>query len=270
MKKIVLLLFLAGALSTGRGQELYPYTEPASNMPAKALAAKLNTNFGYFSGPLKQRYTPEVQAGFNKYLMAHIGTTFSNMHTEDLKWESVYATLKYRFLSKDEVHKHFRMALFAEGGYSKNEASYDELNIFGDVSGLQAGLIATELVNKFAASATASYIHSLAPKGEHEHYNPAEKALSYSLSAGYLVLPLEYTSYDQTNFNIYAELLGQKALDKDAYFVDLAPAIQLIFKSTAKLNVGYRFELGGNARRNMDNSLMVSFEYLFLNALKRK
>jgi hypothetical protein len=270
MKKIVFLMLFAGSMSTGKGQELYPYTEPASNMPAKSLAVKLSTMYGTFYGPLKQRYTPEVMAGFNKNLMMHVGTTISNMHTENLTWESVYAYGKYRFLSKDEVHKHFRMAAFAEGGYSRNEAAFDELSITGDVSGLQAGLIATELVNKFAASATASYIQSFAPKSEHDHYNPAEKAFSYSLSAGYLVLPLEYTSYDQTNFNVYAELLGQKALDKNAYFVDLAPSIQLIFKSTAKLNVGYRFELGGNALRNMDNSLMVSFEYLFLNALKKK
>jgi hypothetical protein len=270
MKKIGFLMLFAGALVRGEAQELFPYSEPASNMPTRSLAIKLSSMYGNFSGLLKQRYTPELMAGFNKDLMVHVGTTFSDMHTENIKWESVYTYSKYRFLSNDEVHQHFRMAVFAEGGYSKNKAAFDELNITGDVSGLQAGVIATELVNKFAASATASYIHSLAPKDEHSHYNPAEKALSYSLSAGYLVLPLEYTSYDQTNFNIYAELLGQRALDKDAYFVDLAPSVQFIFKSTAKLNVGYRFQLGGNALRNMDKSLMVSFEYLFLNALKKK
>jgi hypothetical protein len=270
MKRFGFILLFAGVLVKGQAQELYPYTEPASNMPAKSLALKGSAMVGNFASPTKQRYTPELQAGFAKDFMLHIGTTFGKMHTSNSEWESAYAYAKYRFLSKDEVHKHFRMAVFAEGGYSRNEAFYDELNIIGDNSGLQGGVIATELINKFAASATASYIHSLAPEDEHYHFDPVKNAFSYSLSAGYLVLPFEYTSYDQTNVNIYAELLGQKALDKDVYFVDLAPSIQFIFKSTAKLNIGYRFQLGGNALRNMDKSLMVSFEYLFLNALKNK
>jgi hypothetical protein len=46
--------------------------------------------------------------------------------------------------------------------------------------------------------------------------------------------------------------------------------VQLIFNSNSKLNIGYRFELAGNVYRLMDESLMVSFEYVFLNAIKKK
>jgi hypothetical protein len=100
----------------------------------------------------------------------------------------------------------------------------------------------------------------------------AFQSLNYSLSAGYLVLPFDYKNYDQTNLNIYAELLGGRNLDweYEKYFLDLAPSIQLIFKSTSKLNVGYRFQLKSDIYRNMKNSWMVSYEYLFLNALKKR
>jgi len=96
--------------------------------------------------------------------------------------------------------------------------------------------------------------------------------LNYSLSAGYLVFPLEYKDYDQTNLNIYAELLGGRNLDwkYEKQFLDLATAIQLIFKSTSKLNLGYRFQLKSDIYRNMKNSWMISYERIFLNALKKR
>jgi hypothetical protein len=74
--------------------------------------------------------------------------------------------------------------------------------------------------------------------------------------------------YNQTNLNIYAELIGQKTTDLKRYFVDLAPGAQLIFNSTAKLNLGYRFQLGSNMQRMSAKSWLVSFEWLFLDALK--
>ena len=88
------------------------------------------------------------------------------------------------------------------------------------------------------------------------------------MSAGYLLFPKKYTSYEQTNLNLYVELLGQRTYDKKRYFVDLAPAAQLIFNSQAKLNLGYRFQLGGDMMRMANESWMLSFEWLFLNAFK--
>ena len=75
------------------------------------------------------------------------------------------------------------------------------------------------------------------------------QAMNYSLSAGYLLLPREYTDYKQTNVNIYTELLAQQSLERKAYYVDLAPAVQFIFNSNAKLNIGYRFQLKGDMLR---------------------
>jgi hypothetical protein len=53
---------------------------------------------------------------------------------------------KYRFLSNDGMFSHFRMAAFIEGSLSRNKEMYDELSLEGDQSGIQAGLIATQLV----------------------------------------------------------------------------------------------------------------------------
>lgn len=212
---------------------------------------------------------PEVMFGFSKNFMLHAATSFSNMRMPGVRWEGAYAYAKYRFLSNDDVHKHFRMAVFANANYSRNSIDFDEINIQGDVSGLQGGLIATKLQNKLALSSSVSFIKALNNSTAHQqHTEPAGKALGYSLSAGYLILPKEYTSYNQLNFNVYTELLAQQSLNNNAYFIDAAPAIQFIFNSNSKLNIGYRFQLTGNAHRNMNQSFLVAFEHTFFNALK--
>ena len=273
MKKFLpAFLVLMGINTTA--QELFPYTEPASNMPAKSMSLKLNAMFGngVHGNKTDQRYSPEVMFGINKKWMLHAALTFSNMYESFFYYESARVYAKYRFLSNDDVHKHFRMAAFATAAYSRNHLQHNELNLMGDHSGVQAGLIATQLWNKLALSGTASIIEVLDEKRNEKPQQYAFQSLNYSLSAGYLVLPREYTDYNQTNINIYAELLGGQNLDweYEKYYLDLAPSLQLIFKSTSKLNLGYRFQLKSDIYRNMKNSWMVSYEYIFLNALKKR
>ena len=252
-------------------QELYVYTEPASNMPAKSLSVKLTANL---MGPqpwhnrFMQRYTPELMFGISKKIMIHTAVSFADMHTTNFRWESVYIYGKYRFLSKDDVHKHFRMAVFGEGSYSRSPFHNDEISLAGDKSGVQAGLIATHLHNKLAISAIISHTQVL-DKSRYDKviYAPSRiyQSLNYSLSAGYLLIPREYTDYKQLNINFYTELLGQQTLDRKTYFVDLAPAFQFIFNSNFKVNIGYRFQLAGTSERMSDNSWLISLERTFLN-----
>jgi len=255
-------------------QELFPYTEPASNMPAKSMSLKLGAMYGkgVHGDRIAQRYSPEVMFGLSKKWMLHAGLTLSNMYESFFYYESARIYAKYRFLSIDDVHKHFRMAAFATAAYSRNHLQHNELNLMGDHSGFQAGLIATQLWNKLAISGTTSLIEVLDEARDNKPQEYAFQSLNYSLSAGYLILPFDYKNYDQTNLNIYAELLGGRNLDweYEKYFLDLAPSIQLIFKSTSKLNVGYRFQLKSDIYRNMKNSWMISYEYIFLNALQKK
>ncbi|HUC81097.1 MAG TPA: hypothetical protein VMR70_09285 [Flavisolibacter sp.] len=276
MKNSFLCVLLL-CFSAMQAQELYPYADPASNVPANSITLK---NMSMFHGDAHSsrtlhRHLQDVMVGLNKDWMIRGGTSFSNMHQQNFIWEGARLYAKYRFLSNDDLHKHFRMAAFVGGAYSRNHLDHNEINLqMGEQSGVMAGLIATQLWNKFAISATGSWNEVLdAERWDKVHTGVhAVQSFNYSLSAGYLLLPFEYKDYDQTNINLYAELLGSRNInfDREKYYVDLAPSVQAIFNSAAKLNVGYRFQLSSDIYRLTKNSWMVSFEYLFLNALKKK
>ena len=275
MRKLLCIACIVSFLNTG-AQELYVFTEPASNMPAKSMSLKLTGNFmgaqSWHDRPM-QRYTPEVMFGLSKKWMLHLATTFSDMHTSNFRWESAYLYAKYRFLSYDELHSHFRMALFTEGAYSRSPFDNDEVSLQGDKSGIQAGLIATQLWHKLAISSTISHIQVLdESRSDKVLYVPERiyQVMNYSPSTGYLLLPREYTDYKQLNINLYTELLAQQSLDRSGYYVDLAPAVQVIFASNTKLNIGYRFEISGDMSRMADKSWLISLERTFLNALRKK
>lgn len=215
---------------------------------------------------------PEVMIGLNNKWMFHAGFSVSDMHEQAFIFESVRLYGKYRFLSVDEVHKHFRMAAFGAASYSRNHMDHNEINLMGDQSGVQVGLIATQLWNKLAISGTGSWSEVLDKERWYKQPTKAYSfsAVNYALSAGYLLFPVNYKSYDQTNVNLYAELLGSRNVKQDSSFIDLAPSLQFIFKSTSKLNIGYRFQLEGDIYRLAEKSFMVSYEHIFLNALRKK
>ena len=275
MKKLFILVLLFTAFRMS-GQELYVFSEPASNVPAHSLSVKLTNHFvtsDKIYGRFSNRLMPQVYLGVSKKFMVAAGGTFANMHTPNFRYESVNLYAKYRFLSKDELHKHFRMAVFAEASSTRAPFHYDEITLMGDKSGVELGVIATQLWHKLALSGTVAHTQVLHESRTNKVlYIPARnyQSMNYAVSAGYLVLPKEYKDYRQTNLNLYAELLAQQTLDRSTYFVDLATAMQLIFNSNAKLNLGYRFQLGGNMQRMTSNSWLISFERTFLGALKKK
>jgi hypothetical protein len=277
MNKIFLLLILILISERGVGQELYVFSEPASNMPAKSISVKLTDHIVTYDKRYDRssnRLMPQVMFGINKKLMVHVGGTFANMHTTDFKYESINFYAKYRFLSKDEIHKHFRMAVFADASATKAPFHYDEITLMGDKSGVEAGLIATQLWNKLALSGTISHTQVLDKSRNNKNviYVPARnyQAMNYSLSAGYLLFPKEYTDYKQLNLNLYTEILAQQTLDQKKYYIDIAPALQFIFNSNFKVNIGYRFQATGKMERMATNSWQVSLERTFLNWLASK
>lgn len=273
--RILLLVILLSTGGVTFSQELYVYTEPASNMPAKALSLKYKGKFlgGLHSGRLEQRHMLNAGIGLSKKWMLYAGTTVSDMYTPGVRWESANLYLKYRFLSIDDIHKHFRAAAFLETSWSRNDPYYDEISFDGDQSGVRAGLVLTQLLHKLAVSTTLSVSEVLHEQRWDKNYGNAlypYEAFNYSLSAGYLIFPVKYSNFKQTNYNIYLEMLGSRALDKRLHYLDLAPAVQLIFNSTTKLNAGYRFQLTGNMHRMAEKSFMISLETTFLNTFKKK
>lgn len=275
MKKYLLLILLLPALGSG-AQELYVFSDPASNLPANALSVKVSEHFlsrGRINKQFTNRLMPQVLFGISKKWQLSLSGTLANMHTATFRTESANLNIKYRFLSHDQLHKHFRMAVFAEASATRAPFHFDEITLMGDKDGIEAGVIATQLWHKLALSGTLSHTQVLHPsRKDNVIYVPSRKyeSLNYSVSAGYLLFPRQYTDYRQTNLNLYLEWLGQQTLDRKSYYLDMAPALQLIFNSNAKLNLGYRFQLSGSMQRMTRSSWLLSFERSFLGALKKK
>ncbi|RDC56836.1 hypothetical protein DU508_06435 [Pedobacter chinensis] len=270
MKRILILALLwAGSILNVHSQELYVFTEPASNMPTKSIGARL-TNEGMFNNPgFVSRTIPEVMIGFNKNLMMHAQAFLSDMDGQyRLEGGSLYG--KYRFLSLDNVQSHFRAAAFGRISTSKRPTFTRDINLEGDNSGIQGGLIFTQLLHKLALSATLGYAHAFNDSEKQRAGMPEpNNMLSYSLSSGYLVLPVVYKDYRQPNFNVYFELLGKTDPGSGQSYLDLAPAIQMILNSTTRIDLGYRFQAAGNiANRYTKNMYLIRAEFNFFNVLK--
>ncbi len=262
-------------------QELYVLNEPASNVPAKSLNVKYGGKFVRESYDGHQhwgtRHMLESSIGLSKSFMIRPSATFSNMYNiypdRQLNFESMALYAKWRWLSIDDIHKHFRAAFFVKGIYSTNDLLYDELTGEGDQSAIQAGLIFTQLVNKLAVSTTLAGNEMMDGDRWLKYAGPRNfgyRSFNYAFSAGYLVYPKKYSSYGQTNFNVYLEVIGSNGIDRQYNFLDLAPAVQFIFNSSSKLNLGYRFQLAGKAFRMAESGFNVSFEQSFLNVINRK
>ena len=215
-----MVLCLQVFISKTFSQELYVFTEPASNMPARSLAVRTTARLASFN-PLKERYMPEGMLGISKQLMMHISGTFSDYYSNNLRAESVKLYAKYRFFSSEDVHKHFRIAAFGDVSFTRSPYQFEEVSLEGDNSGFQAGFIATQLVNKLALSSTIGYTKIFnAAADKLLLSNPAYNFFSYTLSAGYLVLPKEYKNYEQTNLNAYVEFLSSKSMDNSKYNIE--------------------------------------------------
>lgn len=275
--RVVVIVIILGMPMLSEAQELYVFSEPASNMPARSVSFKLTGRYpnSKLNNYFKQRYVPEVMFGLSKNWMLHIAGGFSDYYSEKVRPESIKGYLKWRFLSQDGVHRHFRMAAFLEISKSRNEFLYDEFTLDGDLSGMQTGIIATQLVNRLAVSGTVSFMRGFAPTTTHHgssgsHGSEDLSMLTYSASAGYLLFPKEYVDYRQTNLNLYLEFLGSNGFGHNHYYIDIAPAVQLIFNSTTKLNLGARFQMAGNMTRVGEQTYQVSLEHTILNAFKKR
>jgi hypothetical protein len=269
-----------------QAQELYVSTEPASNMPANSFGFRVTSRFFKMEheGVTGMRIEPELMWGISKKLMVHVTGLASNQMQPSIQLEGANIYAKYRFLSNDDLHSHFRMAAYLKGGIINNPFTpvmrddankpYDnqELDLEGGASGVAGGIIATQLLHKLALSTTLGYNRFMNnTKDKLPDYMSAD-AVNYSLSAGYLLLPRSYRSYDQTNLNLYVEFLGKANIDagRRNQYLDVAPAIQLIFNSATRLDFSYRTELFGSMSRNVFNTFTLRFEHNIFNISTRR
>ena len=261
----LLLLFACAA----DAQELFVYTEPASNMPAHTIGIRASSWLmdEQESNRINSHFVPELMWGVNKRLMVHAEGFFSN-RSGSFYAEGAGLYAKYRFYSNDTLYRHFRAAAFGRATTNNAAIHQDEIAVNGHNSGFQLGLIATQLLHRQALSATLSYERALDNFGGNEY--PAAQsrnAANFAFSAGRLFYPKHYSSYRQVNINGMLEVLGQQLLAADKWYMDIAPSVQFIFNSQTRVDIGYRHELFSNMERTAPNGLLLRIEHVFFSKL---
>ena len=267
MQRLILLLIVF-AFKTATAQELFVYTEPASNMAAKSFGLRLNNYLMNETDTKRTNYhlIPEIMWGASKHLMIH-GEVFLSNRNKSFVAEGGAIYAKYRFYSVDDVHSHFRVAAFGRYSFNNSDVHQQTIDLNGHNSGYETGLITTKLKGKVAVSATASYLHAMDNGKEKFVYeNKNRNAVNYTLSVGKLMLPKEYANYRQTNVNLMIEMLGQTNLSSGYSFLDIAPSVQFIFLSRMRVDAAYRIPLVKDLSRTSPGGYFVRLEYNIFNA----
>jgi hypothetical protein len=252
-----------------RAQELFVFTEPASNMATKSMGLRLNNYLMERAGSFPSGYLliPEIMYGVSKNLMVHADIFFSNQG-RDLSVEGGSIYLKYRIYNNDDVQKHFRIALFERGSFNNSEIQEEEINLDGFNTGFETGIIATQLLHRMALSSGLSVVDALNNVNNKLPYSSQnEKAINYSLSFGELILPKTYKDFKQTNLNLMFELLGQVNTGSGKYYLDAAPSVQFIFNSQGRIDLGYRDQLFATLSRAFQSEVFIRLEYNFFNIM---
>ncbi len=270
--KLTISILFCFVTSHIHAQELFTWSEPASNMAAKAFGFRATNTFmkENVSGKYDYHLLPEIMWGVSAKTMIHVEGFFSDLNNNGFTADGAALYLKYRFLSNDDVHSHFRMAAYGRIASNNNHIHEIAINLNGHNSGYEAGLIATKLVNKIAVSASAGLMHASDNADNHKFYYDEKyrNALAYNLSIGKLMLPKDYTSYKQTNLNLMLELLGQTNLGEGKSYLDIAPVIQFIILSQMRIDASYRFALVKNLYRNTEDRFLLRLEYNIFNVYK--
>lgn len=305
MKKLLGVISVVLLVQTVIAQELFPVAEPASNIPKGALGIRAFDE-GYKEAGLFRSFAGiRLMYGVTSKFSVYAAGTMSDIHERTLPFDfithnhsggqlvaatntpqqgipypyifnglDVYA--KYRFLTSDGEHTHFRMAAYAEGSYVKVPSHEAEPDLLIHSSGYGGGLIATWLQQRLAISLTTGFILPVEYKGNtYDNYGgvyPTSiqygNAVNYSLSFGYLWLPRHYTSYTQTNWSIYCELIGKsyssaRVSEQDGPFagaiiynipittpvlkagsyIDINPGLQCIINSIYRIDLSVGFPL---------------------------
>lgn len=264
MKRLLSIAALLCCCSLAQAQELFVYSEPASNMPAHTLGIRAsNWLMGERgTGRVNYHFIPELMWGVNKNLMIHAEGFISNRNA-GLAAEGMGIYAKYRFFSKDTLYRHFRAAAFGRVTTNNAPIHQEEIMTNGHNSGYTLGLIATQLLHKQALSATFSFERAMDNFGGNEFpARQSQNALNLALSTGRLCYPDRYLHYGQTNLNLMGEVLVQQLLGTNLRYVDFAPSVQLIFNSQTRVDVGYRMELYGNMERTAPSGLLIRVEHL--------
>lgn len=307
------------------GQELYILNEPASSVPKGVIGVRAftqnykeySTNRGLHAlrlmygatARLSVMATASISNHHNRKLPrdlinhTHNGNQ-TNYFTQAIKrgvsypylYNGIYLFAKYRFFTRDEQNKHFRLAAYGE--WSNVGVAHDEAepNLMDDTGGYGFGLISTWLKDRLALSLTTGFIK---PDSYFEMQRdvtggpdlPTEirygNAVKYNLSLGYRLFPKKYDNYQQVNWNVYLEFIGKtydgatviqngtdiraitSALKRGTY-VEIYPGIQRIISSNTRIELSYGFELIGYSYVHFTPIWTFAVQRYFYNTSKKK
>ena len=278
--KLQYTVFLLLLLSfSSYSQELYINTEPASLIPKGTKVIRLHHHSIFLnedSEPGSQSSAriliPQISYGISKNIMVSAAFQISN-NPFDVSVNSGFNGFKLyskqRILSTDKQKYHTRLSSFIKyANHGKwNSPNYKFMKNNYDLdfqdSGLEFGLIATQLIKKLAVSVTSGFgvISNKTSDGTYDDKN--FNSWHNSISAGYLLFPRKYKSYKQTNFNIYLEYLTSSIISNqypsryNKFMSTLAPGIQFIIMSRSRLDSGYKIRKG-----EMANEFLVKLTYI--------
>ena len=206
--------------------------------------------------------------GLHKNLMVHATAYLSDFFQSRYKAEGWSAYAKYRFLSIDSTNRHFRGAFYAKYASSNNPVLFQEINLEGNNTGWQAGVVFTQLLHKLALSGSVNYNRALDNRGGNLFpSNFAKESIGYSFSGGLLTYPKVYRDYKQTNINVYLEFLGRSNIGTNQHLMEVVPAVQFIINSKMRIDIAQRLQLWSNMSRNGRNMYLVRLEYNLFNVL---
>ena len=299
---IVFLLLLK--TNTIISQELFPLNEPASNVPKGVLGVRAFDDTYKEVKQIRNMSAIRLMYGITPKLSVMATVSVSNHHDRNFPiglashthnangttgvfstgnfqrglvypylYTGIYLYAKYRFITIDGDHRHFRMAVYGE--WSNVNVAHDETepDLLDDTKGYGGGLIATYLIKHLAVSLTSGVIipgkyHGFSPDtvgGGGAPMVPTEisygRAIKYNLSFGYLLYPRAYENYNQGNWNIYLEFMGksyetakiiqygikdvpiQTPLLQAGNYVDICPGLQYIYKSNLRVDFSVEFPM---------------------------
>lgn len=269
MKYYLLGTILLFGTSKMQAQEFFLFSYPASNVPKNTLVVRgMNAVFKYNEGEsYSYHLMPALEYGLSKNLML-VANTFINKANNKLSVAGGSIFGQYRFYKQDAAKKHFRMAVWSRIAINKGKIQQEEIELNRHNTGLRLGLTATQLLQKTALSSTISFQKALNNIGNSFPKNYSTRSVDYTFSFGRLVFPKQYTNLQQTNVNLMIEFLGQSHLNSGNAFLDVAPAIQFIFKSKMRLDLYYRQQLYSAVYRTHPNGVILNFQYSIFNLIK--
>ena len=280
MRIFFILFFLTYSFKI-TAQELYINSEPASLIPKGTKVVRLtNSNIfldGYnIMGSIGNAFivTPSLSYGLSKKIMLSGSIQFANKPYEQdmmpnfgLNGFKLYS--KQRILTTDKQKYHTRLSSFLKYSYHENKFMKNNLDLELQDTGLELGIIGTQLINKLAISITTaitriSNIDEKFTQGSTVKWQTTNlNTFKNSISAGYLLFPRKYNSYKQTNFNLYVEYLTNTILNKEfpvrynKFSSTFSPGIQFIILSRSRLDFSYKIRKG-----DMPEEFLMKLTYI--------